>query len=425
MLHHASVSAGAGAMGKMKTSSPTTSSSQVSSPPTYIPGQAVPKDVAARAREIAQSRNRVSARMTGNEEEERMVLSDPPIINYNDIQLGKLLGTGSYSSAHEVTSLRGRPLNTKSKKADHNNNNNKKLIFKQLKPQVQQNPLLFAACVADLLQEARILATMMMMNDDDDECRNILEIHGWSGPDMLQQYLQGNPTHHFLLLEQLTGGTLDTKLKQWTHQHNSLWYIIWEETHSVEYLETLQEKCRYIDSLVMAMDHLHSHHVLHRDLKPANIGFDAQGNLKVFDFDLARVLPAEKHPNTDDDRLYQMTAKVGSPRYMAPEVKQGKPYNLKADVYSFGIVLYQLLTLEVPLHDTIRDWSTHNKYIPNTWSMELRSALERTLLEDITKRPTMKEIRSLLLLVEKNRIAVAGGTDDSPTTPEKATSKDD
>eukprot|EP00980_Cylindrotheca_fusiformis_P011581 scaffold2739_cov72-Cylindrotheca_fusiformis.AAC.1 len=67
------------------------------------------------------------------------------------------------------------------------------------------------------------------------------------------------------------------------------------------------------------MDHLHSHHVLHRDLKPANIGFDAQGNLKVFDFDLARVSPAENHPNTDDDLLYQTTAKVGSPRYRHPK----------------------------------------------------------------------------------------------------------
>lgn len=125
----------------------------------------------------------------------------------------------------------------------------------------------------------------------------------------------------------------------------------------------------------------------------ANIGFDQNGVLKVFDFDLSRVLP-----KNNGDELYQMTAKVGSPRYMAPEVKQGRPYNLKADLYSLGILIYQILTLEVPLQsNTSRDWSTNNKYIPMTWSTELRQVLGSCLIvDDIVKRPSMQQILSLM-----------------------------
>lgn len=85
---------------------------------------------------------------------------------------------------------------------------------------------------------------------------------------MMDTYLQGNPESCYLVLEQLYG-TLEDKLKIWQAQSNSLWYMIYEETTTPEYLQVLQEKCQHILNLVKALEHLHQQHcVLHRDLKP-------------------------------------------------------------------------------------------------------------------------------------------------------------
>ena len=64
--------------------------------------------------------------------------------------------------------------------------------------------------------------------------------------------------------------------------------------------------------------------------------------LKVLDFDLARWVPH----GDDENSAFLMTKKMGSPRWMAPEVAMGKSYNLTADVYSFSLLCHELLSLE-------------------------------------------------------------------------------
>ncbi|KAL7503691.1 hypothetical protein ACHAXN_001445 [Cyclotella atomus] len=80
--------------------------------------------------------------------------------------------------------------------------------------------------------------------------------------------------------------------------------------------------------------YLHENNIIYRDTKPQNVGFDVRGDLKLFDFGLAKLLPSNDN--------YQDTYKLsmaGTPRFMAPEVlcEKSKGYNLKADVYSFMI----------------------------------------------------------------------------------------
>jgi len=69
------------------------------------------------------------------------------------------------------------------------------------------------------------------------------------------------------------------------------------------------------------------------------------GDAKLFDFGLAKEYDPSK---VDKNGCYKMTACTASPRYMAPEVALGKPYNETIDVYSFGLLLYQILALEAP-----------------------------------------------------------------------------
>jgi serine/threonine protein kinase len=71
---------------------------------------------------------------------------------------------------------------------------------------------------------------------------------------------------------------------------------------------------------------------------------DVRGDLKLFDFGLAKLMPTDINPYED---LHKMSM-AGTPRYMSPEALAGKAYNLKADVYTFSIVLWEILSLHRP-----------------------------------------------------------------------------
>ena len=74
-------------------------------------------------------------------------------------------------------------------------------------------------------------------------------------------------------------------------------------------------------------------------------GFTLDGVVKIIDFGLARVI---ENALPDSDELYEMSGETGSLRYMAPEVADGRPYNHKADIYSFGIILWEVATYKKP-----------------------------------------------------------------------------
>ncbi|XP_073052850.1 serine/threonine-protein kinase STY46-like isoform X3 [Primulina eburnea] len=86
------------------------------------------------------------------------------------------------------------------------------------------------------------------------------------------------------------------------------------------------------------MSYLHHNNIIHRDLKAANLLMDENDVVKIADFGVARV----------QLQSGVMTAETGTYRWMAPEVIEHKPYNHKADVFSFGIVLWELLTGKLP-----------------------------------------------------------------------------
>ena len=100
--------------------------------------------------------------------------------------------------------------------------------------------------------------------------------------------------------------------------------------------------------LSSALRYLHSMNLIYRDIKPDNIGYDVRGDVKLFDFGLCKELrPKDLHQNG----LYHLTGLIGTRQYMAPEVLLGKPYNLSADVYSFGILLYEIMAMRRPFSE--------------------------------------------------------------------------
>eukprot|EP00746_Dinoflagellata_sp_MGD_P091338 gnl/MRDRNA2_/MRDRNA2_36208_c0_seq1.p1 gnl/MRDRNA2_/MRDRNA2_36208_c0~~gnl/MRDRNA2_/MRDRNA2_36208_c0_seq1.p1 ORF type:complete len:919 (+),score=150.42 gnl/MRDRNA2_/MRDRNA2_36208_c0_seq1:97-2853(+) len=89
-----------------------------------------------------------------------------------------------------------------------------------------------------------------------------------------------------------------------------------------------------------AVAYVHDNRVLHRDLKPSNIFLTSLGVVKVGDFGASKLLT--------DTTLSQRLTRVGSPCYMAPEVMAQAPYGAKADAWSLGVLLYELLSLHRP-----------------------------------------------------------------------------
>lgn len=94
-----------------------------------------------------------------------------------------------------------------------------------------------------------------------------------------------------------------------------------------------------------ALQFAHDEHVVHRDIKPENILVDSRGRVKIADFGLAKLAA-----RTRDDLTLTMTHQVmGTPRYMAPEQMEGSHLvDHRADIYSLGVVLYEMLTGQIP-----------------------------------------------------------------------------
>merc|ERR1712176_1720819 len=179
--------------------------------------------------------------------------------------------------------------------------------------------------------------------------------------------------------------------------------------------ELLAERLDVVQQLSDAIAYLHSQNVLHRDLKPDNIGFDANGDLKVFDFDIARVCPSSgQSSKSKEDETFLMTQKVGSPRYMSPECARKEPYNLKADVYSFAVLAHQILTLQKPYdditdedHDDMVFVKGVRPFIPVGLPNNTKELFSCAWSHTISERPNMETVRQALSL-ERSEILRLG-----------------
>jgi serine/threonine-protein kinase len=152
------------------------------------------------------------------------------------------------------------------------------------------------------LQEAELIAAL------EHPCIVPIYDFGWNG----QQ--------PYIVMRHMAGGSLEDKLK-----------------NGVEIKPV--EIARIITRIGEALDAAHERKIIHRDVKPSNFLYDSTGEIFLSDFGIAK-----SKPFTDDEGEWL----VGTPAYMCPEQVKGQKTDGRADIYSLGIVLYRLLTGQLP-----------------------------------------------------------------------------
>lgn len=115
----------------------------------------------------------------------------------------------------------------------------------------------------------------------------------------------------------------------------------------------LDEVVQIIEQAAAALDTAHAQGIIHRDLKPGNMLLHADGRLLLADFGLAKVLRDLKDPaQSGPSDLTSTGTIVGTPEYLSPEQGTGRPIDHRSDIYSLGIVLFQMLSGQVPFTGT-------------------------------------------------------------------------
>jgi NIMA (never in mitosis gene a)-related kinase len=141
--------------------------------------------------------------------------------------------------------------------------------------------------------------------------------------------------------------------------------------------------------VLLAMKHVHDRKVLHRDIKGQNIFLMKSGLIKLGDFGISKVLT-----NTVD----KARTMVGTPYYLSPEIIENRPYSFKSDVWSLGVLLYELCTLKPPFDgSSLRHLGMNivrGIYPPPPphYSRDLKLLISQMLTVDANRRPTVAQI---------------------------------
>lgn len=175
--------------------------------------------------------------------------------------------------------------------------------------------------------------------------------------------IEVNQPQHFLVMEYLSGGTLRQ----------------WKARRGLAGRETLP----LLPPLLDALHVVHQHGIVHRDMKPENILISEQGAAKLTDFGIAHICGAT---------ITHTGAHLGTIPYMSPEQVLGAPVDARADVYAFGVILYELLTEHLPF--TGKETSFHHVHTPprppQEWNPAISPGLNALMLACLAKDPAQR-----------------------------------
>jgi len=218
-------------------------------------------------------------------------------------------------------------------------------------------------------------------------------------PNIVSYIGSGRHPRRFIVLEWLSGDTLHSIL--YRNQKSKPGVLMPYSKEPTFNMTSLLSKAK---ELASAIDYLHHRvhpgaTIIHRDLKPDNIAFAKDGSVKLIDFGLSACVRSR----TTSEESYAMTGCTGSLRYMAPEVTLRRPYTEKVDVYSFGVLLWQMAKDKVPFQD-IKKGDLEERVaiggerpkLDRSWSIGFCQLLEACWHANPERRPSFSEILRIL-----------------------------
>ena len=218
---------------------------------------------------------------------------------------------------------------------------------------------------------------------------------------------------HFIVMEYLEGQTLRQRISE----------------KPLELEEFLDISIQIADGL----DAAHSERIIHRDLKPANIFITRRGHVKILDFGVAKLLPGKSPETPTAQTVTSPGSAIGTVTYMSPEQVLGKELDIRTDLFSFGVVLYEMGTGRLPFKGATSA-ETFNAIL-NSAPMEpvrinpnLPAELERIINRALEKDRNMRyqhasemrtELQSLKRDSDQNRKGFAPGVQAGTVTRKK------
>ena len=181
----------------------------------------------------------------------------------------------------------------------------------------------------------------------------------------------------------------------------------------------LAEKIRILVGVALGLEYAHHAGVIHRDIKPANIRLLESGAVKIMDFGIAKAIGAPSG-------LTGPGVTVGSSSYMSPEQVSGDPVDFRTDIFSFGVVAYELFTFRQPFHDDnlfrlletiVKEDAESLARVAPDLPLELVTLVERAMQKDPADRfASMKQMRDLLAAAHRDSLQAPSSpaTEDRP-----------
>lgn len=287
--------------------------------------------------------------------------SEVPLFQRREIRCGNLIGGGTFSNVYEITQFKLKALGPNgspvmegarlslSLDTEHfrKSTGTCKYVIKQPKQpsgrqfvEMRRDSAKFEGytrAAIDVIMEARYLSKF--------DHPNIIKVRGLSS--------DASP---FLVLDRLDE-TLEMRIIRWRQEAKTGTATVADSG------ALLRTKADYALQMAKAIKYLHDRRIIVRDLKPSNLGFKTGDNgtevLQLFDFGLCRELP---QPVEGGGASFLMSL-AGTIRYMAVEILNTRTYGLAADVYSWSIVFFEMMTLEVAFGNFNRSAANHRRFV--------------------------------------------------------------
>jgi len=334
-----------------------------------------------------------------------------PTFSLAECHAGPMLGSGGFSHVYEVsrfdisgtTTVLDEDITKQGKKYLSSNvlkNGQSRYAIKALKndtlrkaksnkEEVQGQ---FVAGVMDLALEVKFLS--VLRHPHIVKMRGLASCHPCS-------------ESFFIILDRLYD-TLKERVEKWSkisRKVSGVFSLILDK-NGVKRKKFMANRICAAYEICSAIHYLHMNGIIYRDLKPENVGFDVRDEVKLFDFGLAREtnLGSGEAVESSNGMLYTMSGDAGSLRWMAPEVAAHQPYNRKVDIYSFGLILWEICCLEVPYSNltpkNFREKVFEKGERPPLSEKILSTPISRLLTNcwstQISDRPDCSEILSIL-----------------------------